>query len=336
MSPVSFRPAVRESSRLLLGLAGPSGGGKSFSALALARGLAGDQPFAALDTEAGRLLHYADRFQPWHHGELVAPFRPENYGDAFLAAEKAGYPVILVDSASHEYSGVGGLIDWHDEILDRRAGNDVGKRERMSGMCWAEPKIAHAKFVNQLLQVRAHVLLCFRAREAVEFAKENGKTVIRPTQARDAFDGWLIETEHKRMPLAFELNASFLLLPDHPGIPRPIKLPDPLRPLIPLDQPLSVETGRQLAAWAQGESDKKPGRGKRPSGSEDLAAEAKAIADQIVALIDPAKRESTFSAIAGNRHLHADDIGKHIAWLNAQLERARKAAAERGDQDLDV
>jgi hypothetical protein len=250
---ISFRPAKRENVGLLIGLAGASGSGKSYSALRLARGLAGDEPFAYLDTEARRALHYADDFQPWHHAEIDPPFRPATYLEAIKAAEKAGYKVIVVDSASHEYSGPGGLHDWHSDILDKQAGNDLSKRQRLSAGAWAEPKLAHARFVGELLQVHAHLIICFRARQAIEMVKENGKTVIRPTEALDSFEGWLIDTEHKRMPLPFELTCSFLMLPDHPGIPRPIKLPEPLKQFVPLDKPITEETGVALAKWAAGE-----------------------------------------------------------------------------------
>jgi hypothetical protein len=57
----SFRPAVRESVSLLIGLSGGTGSGKTYSAMRLAHGIAGDQPFAVIDTEAGRAKHYADR-----------------------------------------------------------------------------------------------------------------------------------------------------------------------------------------------------------------------------------------------------------------------------------
>ena len=58
------KPAVRQKVPLLCGLVGPSGGGKTFSALRLATGMqqvsGGD--IYIVDTEARRALHYADRF----------------------------------------------------------------------------------------------------------------------------------------------------------------------------------------------------------------------------------------------------------------------------------
>lgn len=316
---ISFRPAKRERVYILAGLAGASGSGKTFSALRLARGLAGDSPFAYIDSEARRALHYADQYQPWHHAELSPPFRPQTYLDAIHAAEAEGFGVIVVDSVSHEYSGRGGLLDWKEEILDKRAGDDAAKRERLSVGAWNAPKTAHARFVSELLQVRAHLILAFRARQAIEMAKEeNGKTVVRPTKALDSFEGWLIETEHTRAPLAFELTCSFLMLPDSPGVPRPIKLPEPLRPFVPLNKPLSEETGEALAKWAAG-SASMPAR-KSESEAKKLTTELLEIADSM------GKKDEVSAAIARHRGGHSAQPAQHVTWLRAQIKRAREAS----------
>src|SRR5215207_9342127 len=100
----TFRPAKREAIPLLLGVAGGTGSGKTMSALRLARGLANNEPFAFIDTENGRGKHYADLFPEMRHGAITAPFRPEKYADAILAGA-ADYPVVVVDSMSHEWAG---------------------------------------------------------------------------------------------------------------------------------------------------------------------------------------------------------------------------------------
>jgi RecA/RadA recombinase len=97
----SFRPARREGVPLLIGLAGASGSGKTFSALSLAQGIASvtGGKIAFIDTERRRGLHYADRFD-FMHAELDPPFTPGRYAEAFEAAEQAGASVVVVDSAS--------------------------------------------------------------------------------------------------------------------------------------------------------------------------------------------------------------------------------------------
>jgi len=270
-----FTRAVRENVSLLIGLVGGTGSGKSFTAMRLASGIAGDKPFAVIDTEAGRAKHYADQFH-FDHGDLHPPFRPDAYTDAILAADRAGYPVIVVDSASHEWSGEGGVLDWQEEELDRMAGSDWKKREACKMAAWIKPKVAHKKMVQRLLQVRAHLILCFRAEEKVEMVRENGKTVIVPKKTLTGLDGWVPICE-KNLP--FELTTSFLLTAAEPGVPKPIKLQEQHRALFPLDQPITEESGRRIAEWAAG--GKKIERPPRTERHDGLIAdfEAKAQSD---------------------------------------------------------
>lgn len=240
----SFRPAVRENVGLLIGLAGGTGSGKTFSAMRLAQGIAGDKPFAVIDTEAGRAKHYADRFK-FDHGDLKPPFRPQSYADAIATADEAGYPVIVVDSASHEHAGEGGLLDWHEEEYQR-----MGGRESVKMAAWIKPKTAHKHMVNRLLQVRAHLILCFRAEEKVEMRKgDDGKMAIVPKVTRTGKDGWVPICE-KNLP--FEMTCSFLLLSDRPGFPNPIKLEEQHQGLFPLDKTIGEEAGNAIAKWAAG------------------------------------------------------------------------------------
>ena len=63
-----FKPATRERTPCMVGIVGPSGTGKTFSALRLATGMqkvsGGD--VAVVDTEGRRALHYADKFKFLH------------------------------------------------------------------------------------------------------------------------------------------------------------------------------------------------------------------------------------------------------------------------------
>lgn len=251
---ISFRPAVRENVGLLIGLAGGTGSGKTFSAMRLAQGIAGDKPFALIDTEARRGLHYADRFK-FDHAELNPPFRPAAYTEAILAAEKAGYPVIVIDSFSHEHAGEGGLLDWHEEELNRMAGDDWKRREAVKMAAWIKPKTQHKAMVQRLLQVRCHLIFCFRAEEKVEMIREDGKTKIVPKKSRIGLDGWIPICE-KNLP--FELTCSFLLTADKPGVPQPIKLQEQHRDLFPAGEPITEAAGQRLATWARGGSVAKP------------------------------------------------------------------------------
>lgn len=256
MTTFTFRPAVRENIHLLIGLAGTTGSGKTYSALRLATGLARGGMIFGIDTENGRMLHYADKFK-FQHGLLAAPYRPSSYLAAITAAEKAGASVILVDSTSHEHAGEGGLLDWHDELLDEFVSRDKSQRpewqvrDSNNMRAWIEPKREHKAFVQKLLQVNAHVILCFRAEPKVEMAKneKTGKTEIRPKESPVGAEGYIPVAE-KNLP--YEMTVSFLLTANAPGVPIPIKLEEQHRGFVDLKQPITERTGELLAEWAAG------------------------------------------------------------------------------------
>jgi len=231
-----FRAAKREGIHAMIGLMAGTGGGKTFSAMRLATGLSGGKRFAVIDTEAGRAKHYADDFQ-FDHGDLSPPHSPDAYLEAIVAAEAAGYPVIVVDSMSHEHAGDGGLLDMHEAEFQRLGGRDAVKMT-----AWIKPKMAHKSMVSKLLQLRSHLILCFRAEPKVKVGKDaNGKT-----QITDA--GW---QPICAKGLEFEMTVSFLLSHERPGLPdHPLKLPAALRSAFPANREIGEDAGRALAAWA--------------------------------------------------------------------------------------
>lgn len=287
---IQFQAAIRDRVSLVIGLVSASGGGKSLSALKIARGLAGgdDTKIAFIDSESGRAKHYApapgekpttDRFG-FMHGDLRAPFSPEAYIEAITAADKEGFEVIVVDSYSHSWDGEGGMQDIHsvlvEEMVERARGSqyfdETKTRERVSLGAWADPKTRNRRMVSRLLQCRAHIIICMRAdekllMETVEEEGSNGrkykKTVITPAKDRPIEERWVPICE-KRFP--YELTLSLLLVPSNPGFPIPLKLQEQHKKYVPLDRFLSEETGRGLAEWA---------RGGAPVGSNSSLAEKK-------------------------------------------------------------
>lgn len=245
---IVFARAVRENVPLLIGIAGPSGSGKTYSAMRLASGIANGRRFAVIDTEAGRAKHYAEQFT-FDHADMHPPFRPSAYAEAIHEADKAGYPVIVVDSFSHEHAGEGGLLDWHEEELDRMTRGNTDRRDNCNMAAWINPKKDHKQMVSKLLQVRAHIILCFRAEQKIEMVKQDGKMVIQPKKIASGFSDWIPICEKN---LLYELTASFLLTPDKPGFPKPIKLQEQMKPFVSLTAPLDEQAGKRMAEWAKG------------------------------------------------------------------------------------
>jgi hypothetical protein len=220
---------------MIIGIAGPSGSGKTFTALTLAMGLAGEGGSVALiDTEGRRALHYADNpLFRFDHCDFEPPYTPARLLAALQTAEQAGYAVIVMDSFSDEYVGEGGLVDMAFE---------EEKRIKNTAASWARPKAQHKLVVRWMRQSRCHLIFALRAEEKVRLEKIDGKTVVVPI-------GWQPICE-KNVP--YEMATSFMLTPEAPGVPRPIKIQEQHRAFFPTDRPVTRETGRQLAEWCAG------------------------------------------------------------------------------------
>lgn len=285
-----FEDGVREDAALIVGVCGASGSGKTLSALMIARGLAGgdDSKIGVIDTESGRALHYAPargekpsatKFG-FRHLDLRPPFTPEAYMGAIRAAEAAGFPVIMIDSCSHEWEGEGGLHDEHDDLVSaaverqREQALEKGWRfdevvaaDKASIACWKKPKERHKKFISRLLQCKSHLVLCLRADEKMRMEtieeERNGrtfkKTVIIAAKDLPPHERWQPICE-KRMP--YELTVSLLLTPNDPGTPIPLKLQAQHMGAFPMIEgkfsKIGEASGAALAQWAKGSGDGTP------------------------------------------------------------------------------
>lgn len=159
--PLEFRPAARKSAKLRLALAAPSGFGKTFSALRVAKGLGGK--VAVLDTEAGSADLYSEHFN-YDVLQMNAPFTPEKYIMAIKAAEDAGYDTLIIDSLSHSWAGTGGLLDKHGAIADK-GGNSFA--------AWRTVTPEYQKLVDAILQSSLHIIVTLRSK--TDYSMEGGK-----------------------------------------------------------------------------------------------------------------------------------------------------------------
>lgn len=245
------QPAVRESTPLLVGLDGPSGGGKTFSALRLATGfqrvIGGD--IFGIDTESNRMKHYADQFR-FRHVPFGAPFSPLDYLAAIDHCVKKGAKTIIIDSMSHEHEGPGGILEMHEQEVQRLSRGDADKAERVKMLAWSRPKQMRRRLLNSLTQINANIVLCFRAKEKIKLVK--GKS--EPEQL-----GWMPVGGEE---FVFEMTLCCLLLPGSKGVPTwkseyagermMMKLPGQFAQLFGEPKQLDEDTGMKLAQWAAG------------------------------------------------------------------------------------
>lgn len=165
-----FQKATRQQSRLRMTIDGPAGSGKTYTALRFAHALGGR--IAVIDTERGSASKYvgdAPDGIPWDFDVMnLTTFSPEKYTEAILMAAKAQYNVLVIDSLSHAWEGVGGALE-----IKQRAGE--------SWSAWRHVTPIHNRMVDAMLQAPMHVITTMRSR--MEYVQEvdqaSGRTVIR-------------------------------------------------------------------------------------------------------------------------------------------------------------
>lgn len=229
-----------------IAIAGPSGSGKTESAMRLARGYVGPQgKFLVIDTEEKRALYKRERYQPWDWMDFQPPFTPQAYTEALEAGR--GYDAVIIDSASHEYSGPGGMQDMQLEDLERMTRGDVDKMQKLTAPAWKRAKLEHKKLMSHVIRYPSLLIMCFRAEPKIKFVKVKDERGREKTEIVDA--GYQPICERMTM---YEMLVSCLVLPEKPGVPQHIKRLEPdLEPVFVAGEQIGEATGERLAAWAQ-------------------------------------------------------------------------------------
>lgn len=171
---MGFKKAVRENIWAKVLTIAPSGGGKSYGALRIAKGLTDslskdtgkEERIAYIGTEGSRDKYYADEFD-YDLLQLKAPFTPESYIDAIDEAIDCGYKVIVIDSITHEWTGKGGVLEIHSKM----SGNSYTN--------WSKLTPRHEKFVDKILDSEAFIVATVRGKDKYILEEQNGKQIPR-------------------------------------------------------------------------------------------------------------------------------------------------------------
>ena len=292
----TIRRAIRERTPLLIGLVGPSGSGKTFSALRLATGIQSvvGGKIVGIDTEARRMLYYADKFA-FEHMQFRAPFGSLRYMEAIKAAIDGGAKTIIVDSMSHEHESVGGYLETHEAELTRLAGDDWKKRQAMTFLAWAKPAGERRKLINFMLQAECNFIFCFRAKEKLKI--QRGKDPIELGWQAIAGDEFV-----------FEMLVRCLLTPGCKGVPdwSPAacelgvpKISDGLEKVFqhPNHKALDEWIGKQLARWAEGSgATASEPKSKKQSDADDQEAPT---LEQCISMYEAGQREEAIDLARG-------------------------------------
>lgn len=189
---MNISKASRKKAKMRLTISGPSGSGKTYSAILVAYGLTGNlSKVCVIDTENSSAELYA-HLGDYNTIQLAAPFVPEKFIDAIKLCEQGGIETIIIDSASHEWDGLGGILDIHTSI----PGN--------SFTAWSKVTPRHNAFIQTMLQSPCHIITTVRSKTEYVLADKNGKQVPEKVGMKGIQkDGYEYDAT-----LAFELNIN--------------------------------------------------------------------------------------------------------------------------------
>jgi AAA domain len=329
------KPATRGEEPLLIGLVGPPGGGKTLSALRLAKGIqsvrGGD--IVLIDTESGRSRKYCGQI-PFQHVDFAPPFSSADFLAAIQQQLGNKPACIIVDSMSDEHEGEGGYLEYHDEMVGKMGGNEWA--------AWSKPKHRRKRLITGLLQIKVPLIFTFRARE---------KTAQNPNAKRAAERivniGW---QPIAPLEIVHALDLTCILPPKADGVPVwksdkigedfIIKLPNFLQPFIKEGQALSEDMGAAFARWAKGDEivrratqeNEAPSDGAETGGGSPAsvpATDMTAIAEHDIALGKAAEQglealKSAYNALP--------EAVRNSSFIKAAVNRRHKPTAQAADE----
>ncbi len=179
----SYMKAERKKAKLRLAITGPSGSGKTYGALMIAFGLGGK--IAMIDTENGSGNLYAD-LGDYDIAPISAPFDPRRFINGIHMAEEQGYDIIIIDGLSHEWNGLGGVLDIQLKISET-------KYKGNSYAAWRDVTPIHNSLIETILASPCHIIATMRSKtDYVISENDKGRTEIHkvglaPVQ-RDGID----------------------------------------------------------------------------------------------------------------------------------------------------
>lgn len=221
--------AQKQTSKLRISLAAPSGGGKTYSSLRMAYGITNDwSKIGVIDTEQKSSANYK-KLGDFKLINLEAPYTPDNYIGAIQAFEIAGMEVIIIDSVTHIWKGRGGLLEYQ---------NALGGRFQD----WAKTTPMYQKFIDSILQSKCHMITTIRKKEGYALSTEGGKTKVTKQGMDDEIrDGYSYE-----MTVAFDLNINHLAESSKDRTGLFMKSDGSNEAFM-----ITEETGKQLKQWAE-------------------------------------------------------------------------------------
>ncbi|MBR3117796.1 ATP-binding protein [Bacillus paranthracis] len=228
--------AQREKLKACIALFGASGGGKTLTSLILAYGMMKEaypdvpeeevwKKIGVIDTEHKRSLLYANntikgyKIGSFKYVELDAPYSTVRYQQAIELLKKNGCEVIIADSLSHAWEGIGGILDQQQ---------DLGGRFQD----WKTMKPVIKEFIKSLTENDVHIIATLRTKQEYQAERDDNdklqirKLGLKPIQKDDLEYEFMIvlrmEQNHTATPTKDNSNLinenGELIKPEHGAI----------------------------------------------------------------------------------------------------------------------
>lgn len=182
-----FVKATKEKAKGRLALAGPSGGGKTASGLAIGTAIIDEgERLAVLDTENGSARKYSHLYD-FDVVEIRDNYHPDRVREVIAEASKT-HGALLIDSITHFWNSTGGFLDLVDGEVKRMQAKG---QKADSFAAWKTIDPIYRRMVQAMLAAPIHIIVTMRAKQSYEKVEENGRTKIQKMglapQMRDEF-----------------------------------------------------------------------------------------------------------------------------------------------------
>lgn len=312
-----FQPAVKAKLKARVAIDGPTGSGKTWTALQWARILAGpDGRIGLVDTENRSAAYYAPTpgaevqrvnwwDPPYEFGHLpaVAPYDPRVLRQLIRAAGEELGPdgVLVIDSLTHFWNGEGGTLDVVDDAASRSGNSFTG---------WKEGTPAQRGMLDAIIHASCHVIVTMRSK--MEYVLEERDSGGRKTQVPRKVG----MAPEQRAGVEYEFTVVADMDLEHRLVVSKSRCDVIADKVAPKGR--SAEVAQEFAAWLD--------TGVTPI-DDDTAA---GIVARIVAVPDEATRgelKRMFNAEFGLvAHLTTDKLPAVEAWLDSALAPFASAA----------
>lgn len=178
MTTLTFAPAAKVQLKGRVAICGPTGAGKTWTALGFARTLAGpDGNIAVVDTENRSASYYAPFFR-FDVANVRPPYDVRSLIDTIRSLDRAAtHQVLVIDSLSHYWEGEGGILDQVDAVK-AKGGNQWSDP-------WSVATPLQRELIDTIRNCGMHVVVCMRSVMLYvpeEYLDRNGIKRTKPTK----------------------------------------------------------------------------------------------------------------------------------------------------------